>query len=94
MDSREPSFRAVRSDNKTVYKIIPSIGPNIFVEFWDGKTTVSDKMFIRDKTSLMESLKYNMRDYVKRMEKDMGISRQQTKEILANLLLWAEQDHR
>lgn len=89
LQGRLAQIAGVRSDNKTVYKIIPSIGPNIFVEFWDGKTTVSDKMFIRDKKSLVESLKYDMRGRIEKMEADMGLDRNDTIRILSDLSLWA-----
>ncbi|MCR4716181.1 MAG: hypothetical protein K5656_03280 [Lachnospiraceae bacterium] len=89
LQGRLAQIAGVRSDNKTVYKIIPSIGPSIFVEFWDGRTTVSDKMFIRDKKSLVSCLKYDMMGRIEKMEADMGLDRNDTLRILSDLSLWA-----
>lgn len=89
LQGRLAQLAGVRPDNKTVYKIIPSSGSAIFVEFWDGKTTISDKMFIRDKKSLVSCLKYDMRGRIEKMEADMGLDRNDTIRILSDLSLWA-----
>ena len=88
LQGRLAQIAGVGADNKTVYRIIPTVGNDIYVEFWDGHTTVSDKMFVRDKAGLKLRLSYQVIKYMENMERYMNITRQDSLEIILNAHRW------